>query len=229
MFKTIIQDAINSIEERSLRTVILSAIRSHVGTTRSSKARSTAPEQIRKITGHTGKHPNSEGSDVARDAEQPISGAEATSSQFSTSQSTSNTMKDPEGIRRRVIASDVQRAETEDESNAEGKWILIALPKDKFMTVEHMDVIRAQTDVQLFCEIRKRYEARRQLRRRFLELHDVNKLHLVKVRFFPRSHSLVRAENVTSSTFAKSPKSLGSCLMLHQRLKSMNLRTKSLT
>ena len=220
-----IQDAINSIEERSLWSVIWS----FVGTTRISKVRSAAPEQIRKIAGHTGEHPDREGSDATRDAEQPISGAEANSSQFSTSQSTSKTVKNPEGVRRRVIASEVQRDGTEDESDAEGKWILIALPKDKFKTVEHVDVIRAQTDVQLFREIRKQYEARRQLRRRFLELHDVNKVHLVKVGFFPPSHNLIRAENIISSTFAKFPRSLGSCLRLHQRLKNMNLRTKSLT
>ena len=216
------------MEERSL----WSGFWSHTGATSIRKAQSVAPEQIRKIAGHAGELPSREGSDATRGARQSKSGAEANSSQLSIAQSTTKTVNSQEGVRRRATAREADRARAEDEpdeSDAGKKWILITLPKGKFKTVDHVEVIKAQDDVQLFREIRKRYEIRRPLWLRFLELHDVHKVHLVKVEFFPPSINLIRTEKVSSSTFAKFPRSLGRFLMLRRKPKNLYLRTESLT
>ena len=86
------------------------------------------------------------------------------------------------GLRRRKAQQVEQNGSDEASENDKKKWIIIGLPNKKYKTLEHISVDELRDDVSLFREIRNLYKKRRNKWRRVLELHDVHKIHLVKVR-----------------------------------------------
>src|SRR5437763_1752299 len=77
------------------------------------------------------------------------------------------------GLRRR------QQLEDEDPYN---RWVVVCFPKTRGKSMEHIDAFSAREDVELFREIRDRYEKLRPKWRRILELRDLYKIRIAKVR-----------------------------------------------
>jgi hypothetical protein len=62
------------------------------------------------------------------------------------------------------------------------RWVIVCFPKRRARSMDHIDAFRIREDVELFREIRMRYEKIRPKWRRLLALRDLHKIRLVKVR-----------------------------------------------
>ena len=158
-----------------------SLFRSKSGINRIQRVSPTLSKQSQQVPGNIGGLANTQG--PTENATQSSSRTIASHSGVSSSRITSGALNYSGSIRSRTAIGNVNESRTENESDNPNKWILLGLPKDGFKTVAHIEISTSQNDVDLFHEIRKEYESGRKLRRRFLELHDVHKVHLVKVSF----------------------------------------------
>jgi hypothetical protein len=105
------------------------------------------------------------------------------SSDLNVSNQNNQNASDQSGLRRRKASENDEKNDSDKAcGNDIKKWIVIALPNKKYKTLEHISVDESREDLSLFREIRNLYKKRRNKWRRVLELHDVYKIHLVKVR-----------------------------------------------
>ncbi len=61
------------------------------------------------------------------------------------------------------------------------RWVIVCFPKGWVKSMEHIDAFRIREDVELFREIRMRYEKLRPKWQRLLALRDLHRIRLVKV------------------------------------------------
>ena len=189
IFKVTIQDSINSSRNYRPDSIIwhfMSLFRITSGINRIQRASPTLSKQIRRVPGNTGDLANTQG--PTKNAIQSSSRTIASHSGVSSSRITSGALNYLRNIGSRTAIRHRNESQTNNESENPNKWILLGLPKDGFKIVEHIDVTTLQNDVGIFREIRKEYEFHRKLKRRFLELYDVHKVHLVKVSFVVSSN-----------------------------------------
>lgn len=60
------------------------------------------------------------------------------------------------------------------------RWIIVCFPKGRGKSMEHLNAFRTREDVELFREIRRRYEQLRPTWKRLLELRGLHKIRLAK-------------------------------------------------
>jgi len=183
-FEVIIQNAVSSSRNDKPEAIFwsfISLFRSTSGINRIQQVSPSGSEQIQQVPATISSLVNTKG--PAENTAQSSSRIETSYPQQSVLQSSIGTSSSSENIKRRTCIRNGNEDQTDDASNAQEKWILIGLPRDRFKAVAHIDIVRSRKDVDIFREIRKEYESYRKLRRRFLELHDVHKVHLVKVSF----------------------------------------------